>query len=87
MAKTYVVINRHRVKANAKLPPEHRLPTVRVSVGKRGKPVYCDSVFFYSSCEIINGLGEPVMPCGATLCMVTTGAVALTTRGTTTIQP
>lgn len=83
MAKIYVVINRHRVKANAHLALCDRLPTVRVSRGKRGRPTYCDEVHFFGPCQILNGIGEPVMPCGATLCMVTGDAVALTTRGNT----
>lgn len=76
----YIVMNRHIVAANRKLAPEERQPAVRVTRGKHGKPVYCDHFQIHGPCELLNGIGEPVMPCGATIAIKTEAAMTLFTR-------
>ncbi|PZP71736.1 hypothetical protein [Methylorubrum populi] len=77
----YIVMNRHVITANRKLAPEQRQPAVRVTRGKHGKPVYCDSFQIHGPCELLNGIGEGVMPCGATIAIKTEAAMTLFTRG------
>lgn len=82
MAKTiYVVMNRHKILANRKRAQSEREPVVRVTRGKRGKPVYCDSIVFGAASELMNGLGQPVLPCGATIAIKTTSPITLVTEG------
>lgn len=76
----YVVMNRHVIQANRKLEPEERQPAVRITRGKHGKPVYCDSFQIHGPCELLNGIGEAVMPCGATIAITTEAAMTLFTR-------
>lgn len=78
---TYIVMNRHIINANRKLPPDERQPAVRVTRGKHGRPAYCDEVIIHGASHLLNGNGEPVMPCGATIAIMTEAAVTLTTRG------
>lgn len=80
-AKIYVVMNRHRIAANRKRSQEDREPVVRVTRGKHGKPMYCDEVIFEGSSHLLNGLGSAVLPCGATIALVTTGPITTITRG------
>ena len=77
----YIVMNRHIVAANRKREPAEREPAVRVTRGKHGRPVYCDQVLFHGPSELLNGIGEPVLPCGATLAVMTEAGVTLRTRG------
>ncbi len=44
---------------------------VRVTRGKHGQPYYYDEVIFHGPSQLLNGNGEPVMPCGATIAMAT----------------
>lgn len=81
MPKIYVVTNRHRIAANRKRPADQHEPVIRVSAGKRGKPFYCDEVIFEGSAHLLNGRGEPVMPCGATIALVTSGTITTITNG------
>lgn len=64
--KTYVVINRHIVKANRKCLPEDRDPPIRVSRGKHGKPKYYDTFVIDDHTTLMYRPDEP-MPCGATV--------------------
>lgn len=77
----YIVMNRHIIAANRKLPLDERQPAVRVTRGKHGQPYYYDEVIFHGPSQLLNGNGEPVMPCGATIAIVTEGAVTLKARG------
>lgn len=77
----YVVMNRHRIAANRKAAREDRFPVVRVTRGLHGTPMYCDRVIFHGPSELLNGLGEAVMPCGATIALRTEGAVTMVTEG------
>jgi hypothetical protein len=74
----YIVINRHRVAANRKVAPFDRQPVVRVTRGKHGKPFYCHSLVFHGTTELLNGNGDPVMPCGATIAQRTDKPVTIT---------
>lgn len=74
----YIVMNRHIVAENRKLPRELRKPAVRVTRGKHGKPIYCDSYLIHGPSQLLNGLGEAVLPCGATMAIFTLAAVTLT---------
>lgn len=76
----FIVMNRHIVAANRKLALEERQPAVRVTRGKHGKPVYCDHFQIHGPSELLNGIGEPVMPCGATIAIKTEAAMTLFTR-------
>jgi CTP:molybdopterin cytidylyltransferase MocA len=77
MPKIYVVTNRHRIAANRKRPADQHEPVIRVTRGKRGKPIYCDRVVFSGASELLNGLGQPVLPCGASIALVTASPVNL----------
>jgi hypothetical protein len=77
----YIVMNRHKIAANRKLAADQREPTVRVTRGKHGQPYYYDEVIFHGPSQLLNGNGEPVMPCGATIAIMTEGAVTLKARG------
>ncbi len=79
-AAIYIVMNRHKITANRRRPAEEREPTVRVTRGKRGRPLYCDRVEIDGPSELLNGVGEPVMPCGATIAIKTRAPVRLITR-------
>ncbi|WP_157862012.1 hypothetical protein [Methylobacterium sp. Leaf361] len=80
-APIYIVMNRHIIAANRKLPADQRQPAVRVTRGKHGQPYYYDEVIFHGPSQLLNGNGEPVMPCGATIAIMTEGAVTLKARG------
>lgn len=80
MKPLYIVINRHRIFANRKKPVEEHEPVVRVTRGKHGKPVYCDTYTIHGPSTALNGHGEGVMPCGATFAITTSAPVTLFTR-------
>lgn len=60
------VVNRHRVAANRK--SGRRDPTIRVSRGKHGKPVYTSRLEFEGKGRLIYDPDHP-LPCGATCWM------------------
>ena len=73
--KTYVVINRHIIQANRRNGAD--APPIRISRGKRGRPSYARHVRFEGPCEVLYGGDTPVMPCGATVALVTEGPVSI----------
>lgn len=77
----YIVTNRHILAANKKLPIAERQPAIRITRGKHGKPVYCDQFKIHGPCELLNGMGEAVMPCGATVAIMTEAAMTLFIHG------
>lgn len=78
---TFIVMNRHRISANRKRPVEEREPVVRVTRGKHGKARYCDRVLIEGPCELLNGRGLPVLPCGATIAIKTSSPITMVTEG------
>jgi hypothetical protein len=70
VAKTIIVINRHRVSENRnkrKVDPMFPLkPVISVRQGRAGKPVYSfNDVQFNGHCRVIYDPDNP-LPCGAT---------------------
>lgn len=79
MTDIYVVMNRHKIQANRKRTDGEHEPPVRVTRGMHGQPHYCDRVIFHGETEMLNGLTQAVMPCGATVALRTQTAVTLVT--------
>lgn len=64
--RTYVVINRHIIKANKKLPENQRAAPIRVTRGKYGKPEYYYNYDIDDAAKLVYDPENP-MPCGATV--------------------
>lgn len=66
MKKSYLVVNRHKIRANKYLPPEERHPPLRYSDGKHGTPTYHNEYHIDNLTRLVYRPDDP-MPCGATV--------------------
>ena len=65
----YTHINRNRMASNLKHGTD--LPVVRIQKGKYGKPRYATKVGFVNGAIEYKPRGDPILPCGARLVIVT----------------
>ncbi len=71
---TWIVVNRHRIRANAK---GSSLPPIRITRGKYGKPVYANEIEFDGPTRLVYDANKPVLPCGARLAIATEAKVRI----------
>jgi hypothetical protein len=67
----FVVVNKHRVRSNAKIPEnraDEREPVFRCSYGKYGPPFYLTKLAWDKPTKLIYNPAQP-MPCGASVWM------------------
>lgn len=69
----YVNVNKHVIAANAKHGRND--PPIRISRGKRGKPVYAHEIEIKGPARMIYDAEKPVLPCGARLAIATESEV------------
>ena len=65
----YVHINRNTINSNRKNGTA--LPAVRIQKGKRGRATYAHRVRFRDGEVVYKPDGDPILPCGARLVIVT----------------
>jgi hypothetical protein len=75
MTETWINVNTHRIRGNAKNGTNE--PPIRVSRGKHGQPQYGHRVTIDGPSQLVYDANKPVLPCGARLAIRTESEVTI----------